>query len=85
MSKKPQFQVFRYQILPIAREFQTDLFRGFKTLEQLLSNGRDIAVRNLKRGHVRAEIGGRLAGPNGFVIGAVGDVEARANHIHLVL
>jgi len=35
--------------------------------------------------HVRAEIGGRVAGSDGFVVGAAGDGDARADHVQLVL
>jgi hypothetical protein len=48
MSKKPQFQVFRYQILPITREFQTELFHGARTLEELLSKKNDLFWSALK-------------------------------------
>lgn len=48
MTKRPQFHVFRYQILPIAREFQTDLFRGFRTLEELLEKKNELFWSALK-------------------------------------
>jgi hypothetical protein len=48
MIKKPQFHVFRYQILPIAREFQTDLFHGAKTLKELLSKKNELFWSALK-------------------------------------
>lgn len=48
MIKKPQFHVFRYQILPIAREFQIDLFHGVKNLEELLSKKNELFWAALK-------------------------------------
>jgi len=45
----------------------------------------DRCVIGLELRHVGAEVGGRVAGPDGFVVGAVGDGEARANHVQLVL
>ena len=45
----------------------------------------DAAVIGLELRHVGAEIGGRVASPDGFVVGAVGDVDARADHVQLVL
>lgn len=61
MSKNPQFQIFRYQILPIAREFQSDMFDPAKTLEQLLAQKNAIfwkaltAVKNFSSTRVTLE------------------------------
>ena len=47
--------------------------------------GGDGAIVCRKQHHVRAEIRGRLAVPRGFVIGALGDGDARADHVELDL
>ena len=47
--------------------------------------GGDCAVVGRKLHDVRAEVGGRFAVPRGFVIGALGDIDARAHHVELDL
>ena len=47
--------------------------------------GGDCAVVGRKLDDVRAEIGGRLAVPDGFVVVALGDVDTRAHHVELNL
>ena len=47
--------------------------------------GGDCAVIGRKLHDVRAEVGGRLAVLGGFVVGTLGDGEARADHVELDL
>ena len=47
--------------------------------------GGDCAVVGGKLHDVCAEVGGRLAVPDRFVIGALGDGDARAHHVELDL
>lgn len=46
--------------------------------------GAGVSVIGLERGHIGAEVGGFLAIPDGFVFGALGDGDARADHVQLV-
>lgn len=45
----------------------------------------DVAVAGLEFGQIGGKIGRRIAGPDGLVVGAVGDGDAGANHVQLVL
>ena len=45
------------------------------------SFGGGVGVAGLEPSHVRGEVGGRLAGPDGYVVGTVGDREAGAHHV----